>query len=49
VLPVIFSKPCKHERQVSGFSTLDRFGEAFVFSLVDFNMTKFIVIPALML
>jgi hypothetical protein len=34
--PVIFSKPCKHERQVSGFSTFHRLGEEFDF-FVDFN------------
>ena len=43
VLPVIFSKPCKHERQVSGFSTFDRFGEEFVFSLIS-TINRFFVV-----
>jgi hypothetical protein len=41
VLPVIFSKPCKHERQVFGFSTFDRLGEEFVFSLISTINTFF--------
>jgi len=44
--PVISSKPCKHERQVSGFSAFDRFGEAFVLLLISeinsfFGLDKF--------
>jgi hypothetical protein len=39
--PVIFSKPCKHERQVSGLSTFDRFGGEFVFSLISTINTFF--------
>ena len=31
-LPVTFTKPCEHERHISGFSIFDRLEEKFVFS-----------------
>jgi hypothetical protein len=40
-LPVIFTKLCKHEGQVSGFSTFDKLEEEFVFSLITTINTFF--------
>lgn len=41
--PVIFSKPCKHKYQVSGFSTCDCLKEIFAFSTVKSEYPQMII------